>query len=109
MKNTNKNIVAIIIISAFFFVPFFCSAQTGSMVNDGIVPGHVYSVIGTYEQDGVDYVVLRNPWGTIEVVEEEDYLPLQTSMQQENRQFTTMSNVMKTRSDVAKSSINNLR
>lgn len=28
MKNTNKNIAAAFIISGFFFVPVFCSAQT---------------------------------------------------------------------------------
>ncbi len=37
------------------------------------------------------------------------YLQLQEKMQQENRSFTTISNVMKTKHDTAKSSINNVR
>jgi predicted ribosomally synthesized peptide with nif11-like leader len=28
------------------------------------VPGHAYTVLGTYEADGSSYVVVRNPWGT---------------------------------------------
>ncbi len=30
---------------------------------DGVVEGHAYPVAGTYEQDGEEYVVLRNPYG----------------------------------------------
>ncbi|MBN2359911.1 MAG: hypothetical protein JXR83_10690 [Deltaproteobacteria bacterium] len=37
------------------------------------------------------------------------YLQLQEKMQGENRQFTTISNVMKTKHDTAKSTINNVR
>lgn len=37
------------------------------------------------------------------------YLQLQEKMQQENRSFTTISNVMKTKHDTAKASINNVR
>ena len=37
------------------------------------------------------------------------YLQLQEKMQSENRQFTTISNVMKTKHDTAKSAINNVR
>lgn len=37
------------------------------------------------------------------------YLKLQNDMQQENRQFTTLSNVMKTKHDTAKNAINNVR
>ena len=37
------------------------------------------------------------------------YLNLQQNMQQENRQFTMMSNIMKTKHDTAKSAINNIR
>jgi hypothetical protein len=37
------------------------------------------------------------------------YLQLQEKMQQENRSFSTISNVMKTKHDTAKSSINNVR
>ncbi len=37
------------------------------------------------------------------------YLTLQEKMQNENRSFTTVSNVMKTKHDTAKSSINNVR
>lgn len=37
------------------------------------------------------------------------YLQLQQNMQQENRQFTMMSNIMKTKHDTAKSAINNIR
>ena len=37
------------------------------------------------------------------------YLNLQQNMQSENRQFTTLSNVMKTKHDTAKNAINNVR
>lgn len=37
------------------------------------------------------------------------YLQLQSQMQNENRQFTTLSNVMKTKHDTVKNSINNVR
>lgn len=39
----------------------------------------------------------------------EQYLHLQENMQQESRQFTFLSNVMKTRNDTIKSVINNVR
>src|SRR5262249_36813073 len=37
------------------------------------------------------------------------YLQLQSQMQQENRVFTTVSNIMKTKHDTAKNSISNIR
>ena len=37
------------------------------------------------------------------------YLQLQQNMQQQNRQFTLMSNIMKVKHDTAKSAINNVR
>jgi hypothetical protein len=37
------------------------------------------------------------------------YLQLQQKMQSENRQFTTISNVMKTKHDTTKAAINNIR
>jgi len=37
------------------------------------------------------------------------YLQLQQTMQQQNRQFTLVSNVMKTKHDTAKNAINNIR
>jgi hypothetical protein len=37
------------------------------------------------------------------------YLQLQTAMQQDNRQYTTVSNVLKTKHDTVKNSINNIR
>ncbi len=37
------------------------------------------------------------------------YLSLQQNMQADNRQFTTLSNIMKTKHDTAKNSINNVR
>lgn len=37
------------------------------------------------------------------------YLGLQQNMQSENRQFTTLSNIMKTKHDTAKNAINNVR
>jgi hypothetical protein len=37
------------------------------------------------------------------------YLQLQQNMQADNRQFTTLSNIMKTKHDTAKNSINNVR
>ena len=40
---------------------------------------------------------------------EPQYLALQEKMQNENRQFTTLSNVMKTKHDTAKNSISNVR
>ena len=38
-----------------------------------------------------------------------EYLNLQQDMQAENRKFTTLSNVMKTKHDTAKATINNVR
>ena len=37
------------------------------------------------------------------------YLQLQTSMQRENRSYTSVSNIMKTRHDTVKNSIGNIR
>jgi hypothetical protein len=37
------------------------------------------------------------------------YLMLQQKMQEDNRQFTTLSNIMKTKHDTAKNAINNVR
>jgi hypothetical protein len=37
------------------------------------------------------------------------YLQLQNKMQNENRQFTLVSNIMKTKHDTARNSINNIR
>ena len=37
------------------------------------------------------------------------YLNLQEKMQNENRQFSTVSNVLKTKHDTAKNAINNVR
>ncbi|MED5464881.1 MAG: hypothetical protein VX699_09530 [Myxococcota bacterium] len=37
------------------------------------------------------------------------YLELQQNMQQENRKFSTLSNIMKTKHDTAKATINNVR
>ena len=37
------------------------------------------------------------------------YLALQQDMQRENRQFTMVSNIMKTKHDTAKNAINNVR
>jgi hypothetical protein len=37
------------------------------------------------------------------------YLTLQSSMQNDNRQFTMVSNIMKTKHDTAKNSIRNIR
>ena len=101
MKNTFRNIAAAIMISGLFFVPVFGSAQTIG----NIVTGHTYTVLGTYEQDGIVYVVLKNPWGVKEEMEEDDYLKIL----QENRQFTMVSNILKVKQDTSKSSINNIR
>lgn len=32
----------------------------------GVYANHAYSILGTEEQDGTKYVVLRNPWGEVE-------------------------------------------
>jgi hypothetical protein len=37
------------------------------------------------------------------------YLQLQEKMQNENRQYTTVSNILKTKHDTVKNSINNVR
>ena len=37
------------------------------------------------------------------------YLQLQQKMQQDNRQFTMLSNIMKTKHDTAKNAISNVR
>ena len=114
MKNQTKNIAAAIIISALFFVPVFCSAQVsggsdtfitpvpvqpGEDTNDGIVAGHVYTVLGTFEQNGITYVVLRNPWGTEEPDEEEE----------SSQSLQLISNVMKASHDTQKNVIRNIR
>jgi len=114
MKNQTKNIAASLIISAFFFVPVFCSAQVsggsdtfvnpvpvqpGEDTNDAIVAGNVYTVLGTYEQNGITYVILRNPWGTAEPDEEEE----------SSRSLQLISNVMKASQDTQKNVIRNIR
>jgi len=42
-------------------------------------------------------------------IDEAQYLALQEKMQNENRQYTTVSNVLKTKHDTVKNSINNVR
>lgn len=106
MKTLTKKIAAAIMFIGIFFISGITTAQT---VNYGIAPGHAYTVLGTYEQDGIEYVVLRNPWGKIEDMEEDEYSIIQQKMQQENRQYTTISNVMKMYYDSSKSTINNIR
>jgi len=106
MKTLTKKIAAAIMFIGIFLISGITSAQT---VNYGITPSHTYTVLGTYEDNGVTYVVLRNPWGTIENLEEDEYLIIQQKMQQENRQYTTISNVMKVYHDSSKSTINNIR
>ena len=106
MKTLTKKIAAAIMFIGIFLISGITSAQT---VNYGITPSHTYTVLGTYEDNGVTYVVLRNPWGTIENLEEDEYLIIQQKMQQENRQYTTISNVMKVYYDSSKSTINNIR
>ena len=95
-----------IIACMIYFFPGICDAQTTSGSNEEFGVSTytpTYTVIGTYEYNGEIFVVLRNPWGNIEVVEEENYL------QMESRNFTTISNAMKARQETAISAIHNLR
>lgn len=36
------------------------------LIADGIAGGHLYTVLGTEVHNGQQYVILRNPWGTVE-------------------------------------------
>jgi hypothetical protein len=109
MKSYIKIFAPALIACLIFFAPIICDAQTISNSNTvfGFYSTPTYTVLGTFENDGQIYVVLRNPWGNIEVVEEETYL--QSIIQSENRKFQAVSNVMKTKQDTANSTINNLR
>ena len=45
--------------------PMGASTGTGLTYADcGIANAHAYSVLGTFEMDNADMVMLRNPWGT---------------------------------------------
>jgi hypothetical protein len=52
-----------------------------------------------------------DPNGTLEEMKRvsADYMQLQLAMQQENREYSAMTNVLKVRHDSAKSAINNIR
>jgi hypothetical protein len=39
---------------------------TGHMKEIGMVPNHVYSLLGIYNLDGVTVIKIRNPWGNFE-------------------------------------------
>ena len=94
MKTLTKKIAAAIMFIGIFFISGITSAQT---VNDGVSLGNAYTVLGTYEDNGVTYVVLRNPWGQIEEVEE-SYLAkidLQNNLQKQQQTVQMMSNVSK--------------
>lgn len=106
MKTLTKKIAAAIMFIGIFFISGITSAQT---INDGLNSGHAYTVLGTYEWNGIEYVVVRNPWGTIENMEEDEYLTLIQKMQEQSRHFTMVSNVMKVYYDSSKSTINNIR
>ena len=116
MKRHIKLFTLSLFATMIFFATDFSNAQTVSVSNTEfglnidsptLSPSYTYTVLVTFVQDGNVYVVLRNPWGTIEVVEEETYL--QFLIQSENRKFQSVSNVMKTKQDTANSTINNLR
>ena len=105
MKTLTKTIAPVIILIGLFFIPEIASAQTVY----GLTSGQNYTVISTYEEDGVEYVVVRNPWGTIEEMEEEEYLTITQKISQDSRQFTMMSNVLEAYHDTSKSYINNMK
>lgn len=107
MKNKFKNLTAAIIIFGIFLVPVLCSAQVaGNTVNGGIVSGNAYTIVDSYEQNGIFYVVLRNPWGEVEVVEEEDAqlsnIDLQNMLQKQQQTIQMLSNISKVLHDTAK-------
>jgi len=100
MKTLTKKIAAAIIFIGIFFISGITSAQT---VNYGLTPSHTYTVLGTYEDNGVTYVVLRNPWGQTEAVEE-SYLAnidLHNNLQKQQQTVQMMSNVSKVLRDTA--------
>lgn len=95
MKNNIKNIVAVVIISGLFFVPFLCSAQTGG----GIVNDNKSLAILPLNND--------KSQAEIEAVEEMLYLVAEADLQQLNvsdaqktssRMFTFISTVINEKS-----------
>jgi hypothetical protein len=42
------------------------SSQSALYTNTGVYANHAYSVLGATEENGVKYVLLRNPWGQSE-------------------------------------------
>ncbi len=115
MKRHTKIFALALIACMIFFAINFSNAQTVSVSNTEfglnidnpiLSPSHTYTVLGTYVQDGNVYVVLRNPWGRIEVVEEEIYLQI---MRSEGRKFQVISNALRMKQETSNSMINNLR
>ena len=100
MKTLTKKIAPVIVFIGLFFISGITSAQT---VNYGVTPGHSYTVLGTYEENGVTYVVLRNPWGQTEEVEESQLanIDLQNALQKQQQTIQMMSNVSKVLRDTA--------
>jgi hypothetical protein len=53
--------------------------------------------------------VMQEAGAVVPTIAEAQYLNLQEKMQNENRQFATVSNVLKTKHDTTKNAINNVR
>ena len=103
MKIKFKNLLAILVISGLFSIPILCSAQTTVGTNSGIIQGHAYTVLGTYELDGIVYVLLRNPWGAVEEVEADELpnIDLQNALQKQQQTLQMLSNVSKVLHDTS--------
>jgi len=69
-------------------------------------------VLGGIAAGGIADVALMNATKSMQEMSQSfnlQYLQLQQDMQQENRQFTLVSNIMKTKHDAVENAINNIR
>jgi hypothetical protein len=84
---------------------------TGSVSSGGSVTGGGTTVAGLAASGNADAVLQQNAAQMQEMNQSFNlqYLMLQENMQQEQRQFSLLSNIMKTRHDGAKNAINNVR
>ncbi|MBI5524743.1 MAG: hypothetical protein HY897_00260 [Deltaproteobacteria bacterium] len=94
------------------------AAVRGAISGATIATGGVPVGTGVAPLDGLGAVTGGSPTEIIEATRKlqesnqmfsMQYLELQEKMQQENRQYSTLSNVLKTRHESAKTAINNIR
>ena len=86
------------------------TGMTGSVSNSG---GSAYGGASTGGVSGTggptDMMTAAKQMQELNMSFNMQYLTLQQKMQADNRQFTTLSNIMKTKHDTAKNAINNVR